>query len=907
MYSVVPVRFFQMEARERYGAHVMVLSCRQMSDGQFLTLMHDRPADCKEEVFLTNELTHTGFHTNKWLDFWKEHWGHPPQGSDPKETPIVLEVDEDGDPRLPIRPLGKSCRNSCAFIGVGETARTVYHTLTVSEAEMASGQKGRSPTFSEFVADNGAKLPQYVESQYLPSPDKPFVFRKAHDMDKHSLLALYDHLLQRQSDKVEGKADHIFRFKGYVKHGSTEICPALYTRDIMRDVLALHKIAIPTSLGGTPRAPPHSGKAQKKKLQNAKRKKAHRNSAANATASEEEIPLPNSSDLESDEPNHNPPAMSSKRDARGKGKDKVSKASKGESQAKRDQSKRGKSEADVEEDDASRQDKGLREEQDEDSPGLAPTSPEPDISHLDPIDAWEYRHIPSRKQEIRKELSKQSAPAANAAGVVDSPPLGSPASVDDSTRVSFLSQLWSDANYQTLCQSLQGKEINTTHEDAQYPWGSWDYPSEWLPPEVHNSRNALVQALHLYNAQDPQEVVADEGLLLHILLVIGMLARDIEKAQFCNNDPDDLNVSVPRFIQESVTTISDLNPLEEIVQSLADALQSSSKPPTPKPTSPPTADLHREPVKIPSKQSKVAQFREEVERRRAATVKRRADDVAFLQSDDLWKHMDPDDDTIPEEALNEAEGAVTIGLKIGPPKRPRRQDTNGQGSKGSGPHRIVSSLGAEPVRYPAPDPNGIARGNQGQSDMLAPPVESNAILHHHPANESLPAQGKQCAEMEVQYSAGNLTTITAGGGQPPGGTDVVRLNTPDPKSLTAGGYEQSVTHRHPANEPTPAQGKRRAATEGTKVQPRKRPRPADRTVEPIVSDSDHPPNDALPAQVGAPAPRRSKRAPIPRDLALPKPIISETSAQTGQNKGRKKKRKNWRYSNEPSDDEDKGK
>ncbi|KAI0074721.1 hypothetical protein K474DRAFT_1709602 [Panus rudis PR-1116 ss-1] len=212
-------------------------------------------------------------------------------------------------------------------------------------------------------------------------------------------------------------------------------------------------------------------------------------------------------------------------------------------------------------------------------------SPDPDTSHLDPMDKWEYDNVPCHKAEIKEQIKANFAPGPSSARSEPLQnndrmyPAGSPTSVDSHERIAFLPSLWTNPNYQQLCLSLEDKTIDSLLEDNRYPWGSWNYASEYLPPAVHIQREGMVQALELDDAEDPDSVVSDPSLLLHMLLVVGMLARDIERCQFCNLDPDKINNSVPEHIRNSVSSMSDIDPLEEIMVSLAEALPSLSPKP----------------------------------------------------------------------------------------------------------------------------------------------------------------------------------------------------------------------------------------------------------------------------------------------------------------------------------------
>ncbi|KAI0071624.1 hypothetical protein K474DRAFT_1712297, partial [Panus rudis PR-1116 ss-1] len=274
---------FLMTCRETYGAEVVVLAARQSSKGEFSYLMHDHPPGVTGKRFLDDR---DSFNSVEFFDYCKNDWGVSEQTSNPKPVPKLI-IDEAGYPLLPICDLDT--------IKMKEFREMMQLFFRV-HWEMASGQKGRSPRYSDL--EEPIKLLEYIDSEYLPTTTKPLLFKKTGEIDADMLKALYSHLHQRQLDKEVGKVEHVFRFKAMAKHGSKVIQPALYTRDVMRTILELHNVEIPRSLGGPPRVlPTQSQKGKKTKpAKHARAKKAKQ-----TEVSGEEISIPATSSESDDE------------------------------------------------------------------------------------------------------------------------------------------------------------------------------------------------------------------------------------------------------------------------------------------------------------------------------------------------------------------------------------------------------------------------------------------------------------------------------------------------------------------------------------------------------------------------------------------------------------------------------
>ena len=89
---------------------------------------------------------------------------------------------------------------------------------------------------------------------------------------------------------------------------------------------------------------------------------------------------------------------------------------------------------------------------------------------------------------------------------------------------------------------------STPSVGGQLPWASWSCKERWLPAAVHASEVGF-QTLESFRQSwisDTKKLAASSSRIEHLVLVFGLVLREITSVQFSIADPDDTD-SIPPF------------------------------------------------------------------------------------------------------------------------------------------------------------------------------------------------------------------------------------------------------------------------------------------------------------------------------------------------------------------------
>ena len=76
--------------------------------------------------------------------------------------------------------------------------------------------------------------------------------------------------------------------------------------------------------------------------------------------------------------------------------------------------------------------------------------------------------------------------------------------------------------------------------NSELMWSRWTYTNRWLPSEMYEDESGF-EAVEAYVKQwneNVRELSHSKSNIEHLLLLVGMLSRDIHGYQFSTDDPD---------------------------------------------------------------------------------------------------------------------------------------------------------------------------------------------------------------------------------------------------------------------------------------------------------------------------------------------------------------------------------
>ena len=106
------------------------------------------------------------------------------------------------------------------------------------------------------------------------------------------------------------------------------------------------------------------------------------------------------------------------------------------------------------------------------------------------------------------------------------------------------------------------------------PWARWNSPFRWLPEDVYDRDAGFkkLEAFITYWKKHINILPKCPDYVEHLVLVVGLVLRDIHAIQFAVNDPDDLD-STPSYCEGGPLTIQYEDSLFTFLRLIADTLE----------------------------------------------------------------------------------------------------------------------------------------------------------------------------------------------------------------------------------------------------------------------------------------------------------------------------------------------
>lgn len=97
-------------------------------------------------------------------------------------------------------------------------------------------------------------------------------------------------------------------------------------------------------------------------------------------------------------------------------------------------------------------------------------------------------------------------------------------------------------------------------------WATWSYPNRWLPATVYEDDLALISITSFVEhwQHNLERLCASKGHIEHLVLVVGLISRDIHSYQFSNQDPDDVD-DTPSYCNSEKLNLSYHEKLMQLV------------------------------------------------------------------------------------------------------------------------------------------------------------------------------------------------------------------------------------------------------------------------------------------------------------------------------------------------------
>ena len=105
--------------------------------------------------------------------------------------------------------------------------------------------------------------------------------------------------------------------------------------------------------------------------------------------------------------------------------------------------------------------------------------------------------------------------------------------------------------------------------NSELMWSRWTYTNRWLPSEMYEDESGF-EAVEAYVKQwneNVRELSHSKSNIEHLLLLVGMLSRDIHGYQFSTDDPDGPD-DCPSYCHNALFNIQYHDHLMKLVQAV---------------------------------------------------------------------------------------------------------------------------------------------------------------------------------------------------------------------------------------------------------------------------------------------------------------------------------------------------